>query len=465
MKVKIGLEVHVGLATESKLFCACPTYGTDNPNSRVCPVCLGYPGSRPVPNSRAIQQALALCHAVKSKVDSEVLFSRKCYFYPDMPRNYQITQFEKPLGTGGEIKLKSGKTIRLIRIHLEEDPAAITYPGSVEKSEYSLIDYNRAGCPLVEIVTEPDFESPGEARELLKELTRILSYIGVKESDDIMKADANISIEETGFTRVEIKNISGYKDVEQALKFEIIRQRMYHKTGKKVIRETRGWDGGKTFHMRSKEQEADYGYITEPDIPIIHLEDEFLAEAKAMVPELGYQKITRYTEQYYIDPVDADVLASDREVAELFDVIIEKADPQITARWLRRELRRVLNYSKKDLSETFLNPDRITEIILLLHEEKITEEVGQRLMEILVEKDFSPVKYVEENKLLKMIDDTSLKDTISIVVAEEKKAVEDYKAGEEKSLMFLVGQTMKKTKGTADPNKVKKILREIIDDS
>ena len=463
--VVIGLEIHVQLNTKTKLFCSCKTQDNDQPNSRCCPICLGHPGARPVLNKSALELSSKFALAVKSKIASELIFSRKSYFYPDMSKNFQITQFEEPLGTGGKIKLKSGKEINLIRVHLEEDPASISYPLSMKQSSYCLIDYNRSGNPLIEIVTQPEMASPDEARDFLNRLISILTYLKIFDvNNGIIKADANISIKESDYTRVEIKNITGFKELEKALVSEITRQQQVLAEGKKISQETRGWDSStnSTHLMRSKETEADYGYIIEPDLPIIELDNKFLAELKTEIPELAQERIERYVKQWHLDGVDAEVMAQDLALAELFEQIAGKIAPAFAARWLRKELLRVLNYNNKTAADLLFGAIEITEWLTLIKENKISDATAQKIIEELMVRTFSPKEYVVKNKLEQISDDSELRAFCKKVIAENKPAVEDYKSGSEKSLNFLVGQVMRLSKGKASAQMVNKLIREMI---
>ncbi len=464
--VVVGLEVHVELDTKSKLFCGCSTKGNENPNTRTCPICLGHPGTRPVLNKKVLEYAMKICLAVNSQLSKELVFSRKSYFYPDMSKNFQITQFEEPLGSRGKIPLKSGKNINITRLHIEEDPASLVYPGSMESSPYVFIDYNRAGNPLIEVVTDPELTSPAEARDFLNQLITILAYLKIFDINTcIIKADANISIKESNYTRVEVKNITGFKELERALNYEITRQKALLKRGLKIKRETRGWnDAAKTTKsLRTKETEEDYGYIIEPDLSIIEITDKLASSIKKQIPELAYQKTKRFIEQYKIDPIDAEVMASERELADLFENISQKVNPSFTARWLRRELLRVLNYNKKTLRDIKFGQKELIELFELIHSQKISETTGQKLMEKLVEDVFSPKEYVSKHGLHQVTSENEIREVAVKVIKENMKAVEDYLKGEEKSFHYLLGQVMKHTKGKAEPKLTNQILKEEIE--
>lgn len=461
--VVIGLEIHVELDTKTKLFCSCQREHSNEPNTTTCPICLGHPGSRPLLNKKALDYALKMCLATDCELANELVFSRKSYFYPDMSKNFQITQFELPLGFLGKIKLKNSKEIRIKRIHLEEDPAAIVYPNTMKNSLYILIDYNRAGNPLVEIVTQPDITSPAEAREFLNQLSLILSYLGIFNVEKCtIKADANISIKESGYERVEIKNISGFKEIERALNYEIIRQRSVLRRNGKITQETRGWNeiSKTTISLRKKESEDDYGYIIEPDIPCVEITQELVDEIKEKIPELAQQKIERFIKEFGIEETDATVMASQPELAILFEEISSKIDSVLVSRWLRKELLRVVNYAGKSVSEIKFGSKELIELLHLVQTKKISDSTGQKMMELLMEKKFSPKNYVEEKGLYQLGDESELKELCAKVVSQEKTAVKDYFSGEKKALQFLIGKIMAQTKGRADPILSKKLMIE-----
>jgi len=451
----IGLEVHVQLNTTTKLFCSCPTLA-DEPNTAICPTCLGHPGSKPVCNATALEYGAKLSLALGCSIAPTVIFSRKTYFYPDLVKNFQITQHEQPLGTHGQIVLDDGHVVRIRRVHLEEDPGAlIREPGSV------LIDYNRSGIPLCEIVTEPDMHNPAQAREFLKKLANILGYLGVfDENCGIIKADANVSVKVKNYTRVEIKNITGFKEIERALTYEILRQKEQG-----VTSETRGWaaEQGITYSMRSKESEEDYGYIVEPDLPLFEISDEWAREVQASIPELGEARAKRWASEWSVSEEDAVIIAADLSVADLFERVASHVDPILASRWFRREVLRMLNDSRKTLSETAFDEEGLVELLELLESKTITDRIGQRIIEQLAEKKISPNAYVKENNLAAVSDEGALKKICEEVIAEQPKAAQDYQKGEQKSLQFLIGQVMRKTKGKATPQVVREIMLSLLE--
>jgi len=460
----IGLEVHAELNTKTKLFCSCPTKGSEEPNTRCCPVCLGHPGSKPVLNKKAVECAIKLCLALNCRLAQKLIFSRKSYFYPDMAKNFQITQYEIPLGRDGNISLGE-KEIGIARAHIEEDPASLVHPSGMKDSSYVLVDYNRSGNPLIEIVTKPDMAGPDEAREFMKHLITILEYIEIFDANSgIIKADANISVKESDYTRVEIKNITGFKEIERALFYEVKRQKEEISRGRAIHQETRSWDSEKgiTFSLRKKETEEDYGYIIDTDLTFTEIDFGWVSRVKESMPELAKDKVKRFIEKYGIKKEDAEIIASDRTLAELLEKIIAKINPELAAKWLRRELLRVLNYNKKTLKDIKFDETHLIELLELVEHKKITDSVASKILEKLIEKPFDVHEYVQKENLEKVSDESEIEKYCDDAIAESEEAVKDYKRGEEKALNFIIGKVMKKTKGKASPDIVKKIIMEKI---
>ena len=467
--VVIGLEIHAQLDCITKLFCGCPTkpkLGQEEvPNSRCCPTCLGQPGSKPVLNKKAVEFALKLGLALNCEISPELIFSRKSYFYPDMAKNYQITQYEIPLGKNGKLKLSGGKEIGIARVHMEEDPASLVHPSGMKESAYVLVDYNRSGNPLAEIVTEPDLTSADDARDFMKQLITILDYLEIFDvNNGIIKADANVSVKESSYTRVEIKNITGFREIERALNYEVSRQKEEIKHGKKVIHETRAWDSEKgiTFSLRKKETEEDYGYIIDTDLVVTEITDKLVGEIKKHMPELAQDKVKKFIDKYKIKKDDAQIIASDKGLAELFEAVAKHANPELAAKWIRRELVRVLNYNKKELDEIEINEKHIIDLLRLIENKKITDNIGQQIIEKLIERPFDVNEYVKKEKLEAVSDVSELEKFCKEAIAENTKAVEDYKKGDVKALNFIVGSVMKKTKGKATPKEVNEIILRLI---
>ncbi|HLD86457.1 MAG TPA: Asp-tRNA(Asn)/Glu-tRNA(Gln) amidotransferase subunit GatB [Candidatus Nanoarchaeia archaeon] len=463
--IVIGLEIHAELKTNTKLFCSCPTQGSDEPNSRTCVTCLGMPGSKPVLNKKAIEYGLKICLALKSDIAKQLIFSRKSYFYPDMSKNYQITQYELPMGSGGVLSLEGGKGIRMKRIHLEEDPASLVHPGGMHESSYVLVDYNRSGNPLCEMVTEPDMQSPEEARDFLKQMITILDYLGVFDVNaGIIKADANISIRESGYTRVEIKNITGFKEIERALEYEFMRQQNEIAQGNPIVQETRAWDAEKgiTLSLRKKETEEDYGYIIDADLVPIVIDEKDLSDLKSVMPELAQEKLKKFKEQYGVEETTANVLAKDKALAAMYEAVSKEINPQLAANWVRRELSRVLNSSKKSLEESGITSAHMISLLELIEKKTITEKTGQRLIEKLAEQPFGIEEYVKKEGLETIQDSSAIETWCKEAIAENPGPVAQYKAAEEKAFNFLVGQVMRKAKGKALPKDVNETLRRML---
>ncbi len=454
MKTIIGLETHVQLNTKTKLFCNCSIENLNEaePNTRVCDVCLGFPGSKPRLNEKVVEMATKVAIALNCKINKEFFFSRKSYFYPDMAKNFQITQYEIPLAENGYL-IVNGKKIRIRRIHIEEDPARLVHVGkSIIDSKYTLVDYNRSGVPLIEIVTEPDIESPKEAREYLKHLMLILEYLDVFDPEkNVIKSDANISVE--GGERVEIKNITGFREVEQALNFEILRHKNLIKRGLKPERETRMWNptSKTTFSLRKKEEEEDYGYIFEPDLTKIVLNEEYLEKVKSNIPELPQEKYERYISMGLNREI-AYTISSDLQIASLFEKISEKKGIEVGKYFLI--LKKVLNYNDLLLSETNITEEGF----LMLIESFEKGEISDRAFDLILREY---VKREDIKKLIKKygkISDEELEKLVEEVLKENEKAVEDYKKGEKSALNFLIGMVMRKTSGRGDA----KIIRELL---
>ncbi|MFC1691107.1 Asp-tRNA(Asn)/Glu-tRNA(Gln) amidotransferase subunit GatB [Nanoarchaeota archaeon] len=463
--IVIGLEIHIELDTNTKIFCSCPTKGSTEPNSRTCEVCLGHPGSKPVLNKKVVDYGIKVALALNSEIAPELVFSRKSYFYPDLAKNYQISQFELPLGTGGLMELDSGKKIGITRVHLEEDPASLVHKGGVTGSSYVLIDYNRSGNPLCEIVTEPDMTSPEEAREFMNKLITVLSYLGVFDQENgIIKADANISIKESGYVRSEIKNITGFKEIERALFYEVERQKQAAKSKEKFIMDTRSWDpdSGTTTRLRTKETDVDYGYILDPDLVVTELTPEWVGAIKDEMPELAQDKVKKFIATHKIPEEDAKIIANERVLAELFEKVAEEIDPVLAAKWLRRELARVVNYNELDWKELLIDETHLIELLSLVEKKEITENVAHKLMEKLVVEPFSPREYVEKEGLKVISDSGKVEEICKKIVDANPKAVEEFKAGKEKALNFLIGQVMRETRGAASQQEVNDIIKKLI---
>ncbi|OIO64114.1 hypothetical protein AUJ68_07275 [Candidatus Woesearchaeota archaeon CG1_02_57_44] len=464
----IGLEIHAELKTKTKLFCRCPTGsatadgkgavdGSESPNTRTCPICLGMPGSKPVLNKLALQHGLLLSLACNCEIAPTLVFSRKSYFYPDLAKNYQITQYELPLGSDGKVVV-GGKPVGITRVHLEEDPASLVHPSGVGGSRFVLIDYNRSGNPLAEIVSAPDMASPAEARDFLNWLLTTLDYLGIFAKDAIIKADANVSIKESGYTRVEIKNITGFKEIERALAYEAERQR---KDVDGVVQETRSWDAlaGVTRSMRTKETEQDYGYIIDTDLVPIAITTEMIQQARELLPELADAKEQRYL-ALGVGETDARVISQDKELARVFELAAAKVEPVLVGKWVRRELARVANYNSLCVGD--IDTTQFIALLELLSERKVTETTAQRLLEELGAGSFDVRGRVAADGLGVVADAGALEGMCKEAIAEAPQAVSEYRAGEEKALNFIIGIVMRKSKGKAEPKLVKEHLHALL---
>ncbi|MDI6721255.1 MAG: Asp-tRNA(Asn)/Glu-tRNA(Gln) amidotransferase subunit GatB [Candidatus Aenigmarchaeota archaeon] len=469
--MKIGLEVHVQLSTKTKMFCGCENSFSSEPNTYVCEYCIGLPGSKPRVNRAALEAGIRVAIALSCKLPSQTFFSRKSYFYPDMGKNFQITQYEIPLATGGKLVVGS-KEIRIKRINLEEDPARIVHEGgSITTACYVLVDYNRSGVPLCEIVTDPDFRSPKETRMFLQELSSMLQYLNIFNPDieGSMRVDANISLDGKdlpgikGSPRVEIKNISGFKDIEKALDYEVVRQRTSFKRKKEIVQETRSWDAaaGVTRSLRTKEGEEDYGYIFEGDIPKIQLAQEKISELRATMPEFARDKIKKYMLMGIQEGLAVSI-ASEPDLAEMFERVIKIIDPDLAARWFAGEIKKTLNYSSLRLRDTGIKDYHITKMLQLVQDKRITEHTAEMLFRDIIKRPQDPEEIMKKSDIKIIHDEEKLENIVREVMEENSKALLDYKSGRKESFNFLVGQVMRKTQGRGDPVTIRKLLQEML---
>ncbi len=473
MDVKIGLECHAQLLTKSKLFCSCSTdYHNAEPNTHVCATCLGLPGALPVVNKRAIRYAIKIALALGCEVQEETIFYRKNYYYPDLPRGFQITQYDFPIAFNGLVRIESDRgdgskerEIRITRVHMEEDPGRLAYKGTIDTAKYSLVDYNRSGMPLVEIVTEPDLKSPKEARMFLGKLRSILEYLDVFDGDleGAMRVDANISIE--GGDRAEVKNISSYKGVERALLFEITRQKNLLRRGLNVRLETRHYDEvrGITLSMRTKEFEHDYRYFPEPDLVPICISDSVEA-VRQEIPELPDEKRKRFLAQYSITPEHASSLIYDPHIADYYEAVASKIDPRLSATWIADVLKGELNYRSSSMREASkrIPHDEFVTILRYLEQGVITERGATAIIRAMLDKGGKPGEIIESEGL-PTIGLEEMEKAIFEVTEKNRGTVEDYRGGKKAALNFLVGQVMEHTRGTADPKEVRRMLLDKIE--
>ncbi len=460
-RVKIGLEVHVQLnKLRTKVFCGCTTdYHNDPPNSHVCPVCLGLPGALPVINKKAVEAAIKVGLALNCRIEEHTRFYRKNYYYPDLPKGFQITQYDFPISSQGCIIIEGEDgehKVRITRAHMEEDPGRLVYEGTIDRSRYTLVDYNRSGMALLEIVSEPDIRSPKEARRYLDKLRNILEYLDVFDGnlEGALRVDANISI--MGGQRAEIKNISSHKGAERALLYEIVRQKNVVRRGGVVVQETRHFDEAReiTLSMRTKEEAHDYRYFPEPDL--VPLKISGLAPAiKETLPELPDARRLRFVEQYGITDDHAKALTSELKLAIFYEEVARKADPRMAAVWVCDVLKGELNY--RNLAIDAFKKEHMLSIIELLAGKKITEDGAVDIIRTILDKGGAPEDIVKEKGLLKVEGDIVEKAALE-AIKENPQAVADYRAGKEKALNSLVGAVMKKTKGRADARAARELL-------
>lgn len=447
--MKCGLEIHVQLETDSKLFCTCHTnYQEAPPNSNICYVCLNQPGAKPYPpNKDALDGAVKIALMLGCKISPDITyFQRKHYDYPDLSSGYQRTSI--PIGFEGDLN-----GVRIREVHLEEDPGQY-------KPDLGIVDFNRSGIPLIEIVTEPDMKSPEEARNFLRELIRVLKYSGSARGEGTMRADVNISIE--GGKRAEIKNINSIKGAYKALKFEMVRQKNLVKRGIEIKQETRAFLESQmiTVPMRLKEEAEDYRYIPDPDLPPMLAEEEHVEAIREAMPEPAHLKTERFVEEYGIEKSHAKVLTSELELADAFEEVAKSVDPEFAALWMRDELKRVIYYNKISFKESGITTAQIVELLKMLQAKEITTKAGQRIVEKLPGNSEMPRKIAENLGLLGVVEEDAVMKAVKQAVDENPAAVSDYREGKKNAVNFLIGQVMRLTRGKADPGETFKLIEK-----
>ena len=468
----IGLEVHVELATKTKIFCGCSTAFGSAPNTHTCPVCTGMPGSLPVLNKQVVEYAAAIGLATNCEITQVCKFDRKNYFYPDNPQNYQISQLYLPIARNGYVEIEVGeqkKKIRIHEMHMEEDAGKLVHD---EWDDTSLVDYNRSGVPLVEIVSEPDMRSADEVMAYLEKLRLIIQYLGASDcklQEGSMRADVNLSVREVGAsefgTRTEMKNLNSFKAIARAIDGERQRQIDLIEAGRAVVQETRRWDDNKesSHAMRSKEDAQDYRYFPEPDLVPIVISDEWIAEIKARQPEFRTEKLERYNREFDIPRYDAEIITNSKKMADIFEATTAICGkPKKVANWLMVETLRLLKERGQEPEDICFAPEHLAKLIELTEAGTINSSVAKEVFEKIFDENVDPEKYVEEKGLKIVQDDGALEEVLKKVIADNPQAVADYKGGKEKALGALVGQTMKAMKGKANPGAVNKKLREML---
>ncbi len=468
----IGLEVHVELATKTKIFCSCSTEFGGAPNTHTCPVCTGMPGSLPVLNKQVVEYAIAVGLATNCKITQYCKFDRKNYFYPDNPQNYQISQLYLPICRDGSVEIETStgkKSIGIHEIHMEEDAGKLVHD---EWEDCSIVDYNRSGVPLIEIVSEPDMRSAEEVIAYLEKLRLIIQYLGASDcklNEGSMRADVNLSVREVGVeefgTRTEMKNLNSFKAIARAIEGERARQIELLEEGKEVIQETRRWDDNKeySYAMRSKEDAQDYRYFPEPDLVPILISDEWLAEIKAKEPELRTAKLERYKKEYDLPDYDAEIITGSKHMADIFEATTAICNkPKKVSNWLMVETLRLLKEHEMEPEDIRFSPENLAKLIELADAGTINSTVAKEVFEQIFDRDIDPDQYVEEKGLKTVNDEGALRSTIEQIIKDNPKSVEDYHNGKEKAIGFLVGQTMKAMKGKANPGMVNQILKELL---
>ena len=468
----IGLEVHVELATKTKIFCSCSTEFGGAPNSHTCPVCTGQPGSLPVLNKQVVEYAMAVGLATNCQITQYNKFDRKNYFYPDNPQNYQISQLYLPICRNGGVEIETStgkKTVGIHEIHMEEDAGKLVHD---EWEDVSIVDYNRSGVPLIEIVSEPDMRSAEEVIAYLEKLRLIIQYLGASDcklNEGSMRADVNLSVREAGAaefgTRTEMKNLNSFKAIARAIEGERARQIELIEEGKAVVQETRRWDDNKeySYAMRSKEDAQDYRYFPEPDLVPVVIGDEWIAEVKAKQPEMRTEKMERYQKEFGLPKYDAEILTGDKNFADLFEAATALCNkPKKVSNWIMVETIRLMKENEVDADELTFSPINLAKLVNLADAGSITSTVAKEVFELVFKEDIDPEAYVKEHGLATVNDEGELRAVVEKVIAENPQSVEDYRNGKEKAIGFLVGQTMRQMKGKANPSMVNELLKELL---
>ncbi len=468
----IGLEVHVELATKTKIFCGCSTAFGGAPNTHTCPVCTGMPGSLPVLNKQVVNYALAVGLATNCTITQYCKFDRKNYFYPDNPQNYQISQLYLPICRDGHVDIETAtgkKSVGIHEIHMEEDAGKLIHD---EWEDCSLVDYNRSGVPLIEIVSEPDMRSAEEVIAYLEKLRMIIQYLGASDcklNEGSMRADVNLSVREVGAsefgTRTEMKNLNSFRAITHAIEGERERQIDLLESGQQVVQETRRWDDTKeySYAMRSKEDAQDYRYFPDPDLVPVYISDEWLQQVRESQPEFREEKMERYKKEFDIPEYDIGIITDSKHLADLFEETVAICgQPKKVSNWLMGETLRLLKEKGMDTEDIVFSPENLAKLIQLVDGKAINSTIAKEVFEVMFAENIDPEKYVEEKGLKTVNDEGALRKTIEEVIASNPQSVEDYRNGKEKAIGFLVGQTMKAMKGKADPASVNRILKELL---
>ena len=469
-EVVIGLEVHSELSTKTKIFCSCPTQFGAAPNTQVCPICMAMPGTLPMLNEKVVEYAVKAGLATNCEISRDSKNDRKNYFYPDLPKAYQISQYDKPLCQNGYIEIEVNNEIKKIgitRIHIEEDSGKLNHD---ELAKGSLVDLNRAGVPLIEIVSEPDLRSSEEAEAYLKKLKSILEYIEVsdcKMQEGSFRADVNVSVRKKGAkqlgTRTEMKNMNSFRSIARGIEYEIERQIDVLENGGKVEQETLRWDdvSGKTFSMRDKEDAQDYRYFPEPDLVAIKLSEEYIENIKNNLPEMPESRRKRYLEEYNLSPKDAKILTSSKYLSELFEKAIKVCNnPKAVNNFIISDISRILNETELDPIEIPFDAKQLGKLVILVDKGTISSSIAKKVLEELFQNPRDPEEIVKEKGWIQISDEGAIKEVVQNVLEANPQSIQDYKAGKDRALGFLVGQAMKQTKGKANPQLLNKLFLE-----
>ena len=469
-EVVIGLEVHSELSTKTKIFCSCPTEFGGEPNSHCCPICMAMPGALPVLNKKVVEYAIKAGLATNCKIAHTSKNDRKNYFYPDLPKSYQISQYDIPLCTDGyvEIETENGtKRIGLTRIHIEEDAEKLNHD---EYSRGSLVDLNRAGVPLIEIVSEPDLRSAEEADIYLKKLKSILEYIEVsdcKMQEGSLRADVNVSVRKKGTkefgTRTEMKNMNSFRSITRAIEYEVERQIEVLEQGGKIEQETLRWDevSGKTFSMRDKEDAQDYRYFPDPDLAIIKISDEMIEKIKSELPEMPENRRERYIKEFNLPEYDSNILTSSKYISDLFENAVKICNnPKAVSNWIMTDITRILNEKEQEPNEIPFSAEQLGELVILIDKGTISSAIAKKVLEELFENPRNPEEIIKEKGWIQISDEGAIKEVVLKILEANPQSIVDFKAGKDRALGFLVGQAMKETKGKANPQMLNKMFLE-----
>jgi aspartyl-tRNA(Asn)/glutamyl-tRNA(Gln) amidotransferase subunit B len=469
----IGLEVHAQLLTKSKIFCGCSTAFGEEPNTLTCPVCTGQPGSLPVVNRKAVEFAIKLGLATHCRIAPYSLFARKNYFYPDLPKGYQISMYELPVAEDGFVEITIDgreRRIKLIRIHLEEDAGKLKHGETPETASFSYVDFNRTGVPLVEIVSGPDIRSPQEAGDYLRELRAILQYLEVSTGDmekGNFRCDANVSVRPKGQkefgTRTELKNMNSFRHVEMALEYEIKRQISLLDDGEEVVQETRLWDvnQGITVSMRGKEEAHDYRYFPDPDLVPLSIDESWIEEIRKSLPELPSEKRERFIKEYHIPHYDATILTSTKPLSEYYEATVhEFPEPKTVSNWIMGDLLRELKRDEREIDECPVTPRHLAEMLSMIKDGTISGKIAKDVFEEMYQTGERPGKIVRDKGWTQILDIGEIERAIEKAIQANPKLVEDFRKGKEKLFGFFVGEVMKETKGKANPKLLNELLKE-----